>query len=408
MTHPYQVPRLFAGSCAAIGTVAVTVASRANALPQITAELGLTHEQMGSIAGTAFWGFALGLTAGPFCDWLGMGRILRAAFIMHALGLALSLLAHTYDSLYLGTLAIGLGNGLVASVCNPLVANLFKQNRAQHINRYHAWYPIASAATGLLLLAVAGWHLSWRAQLALMLLPMLAYAGLFWGRAFPPTERKLMGVSARGMLQACLHPFFLLLLFCIALANPTEVATTQWLRTLLAHTGLPGGLLLFLLFLGMGLGRYFAAGLVRRLGTLGLLATAAVMALASLQWLYLAHGWGAGLATLAFGYGVGFLIPTTYAVLAEQMPRAGSLGTSLLAAVGMTGTSQAVRLLGAAYDERLAQLGPQTTDALRAAAGAVGLQQLALLPTVLLVMYAGLWLWHRRRTTLLTVATAGK
>ncbi|MCU0450232.1 MAG: MFS transporter [Bernardetiaceae bacterium] len=408
MTAIYQVPRLFAGSCAALSTVAVTVATRANALPQITAELGLTNEQMGSIAGTAFWGFALGLLAGPFCDWLGMGRILRAGFIMHVTGLTLSLFAQTYSSLYLGTLAIGLGNGLLASVCNPLVANLFKQNRAKHINRFHAWYPIASAVSGLLLLAVAGWQLNWRAQLALMLVPMLAYATLFWGQTFPPTERKQMGVSARGMLQACLNPFFLLLLFCIALANPTEVATTQWLRTLLAHTGLPGGLLLFLLFLGMGLGRYFAAGLVRRLGTLGLLAGAALVALGSLEWLYLTQGMAAGLAIVVFGYGVGFLIPTTYAVLAEQMPQAGSLGTSLLAAVGMTGTSQAVRLLGAAHDERLAHLGPQASEALRLAAGAVGLQQLALLPTVLLVMYAGLWLWQRRRPAHLAVATAGK
>jgi fucose permease len=409
MSQSYNVNRLFHASCAALSSVAVSVVTRANLLPQLTAEFGLTNEQMGTIAGTAFWGFALGLVAGPFCDQLGMGRILRAALVAHLAGLALSIVASGYYSLYLGTLAIGLGNGLAASVCNPLVANLFRENRTAKINRYHAWYPIACVLGGLLGYALTRAHVGWRWQMAAMLLPVGAYALLFAGQAFPPTERKQMGATAADMVRACTHPLFVCLLACIALANPTEVATTQWVTALFSDTGLPPILLLVLLCTAMGLGRYFAAPLVQRTGTEGLLLLSALLSFAGLGLLSLAHGPWALAATALFGYGVGFLIPTTYATLAENLPKAGALGTSLVAATGMTSTSVLVRLIGAKYDEHIHQfeLSGLANEMAKMAAGSATLQSVAMLPLVLMGAYLGLVLWKKGQRRALALKALG-
>lgn len=407
MTQLYNAPRLFTGCCAALSAVAVSVVTRANIIPLVTAEFGFTNAEMGAVAGTAFWGFALGLVAGPFCDHLGMGRILRVALTAHLVGIALSMTATGYYSLYVGTLAIGLGNGLTASVGNPLIANLFREHRAAKINRFHAWYPIASVLGGLTVFTFTQAQIGWRWQLALMLLPVGTYATLFFGQYFPPTERKQMGASAKDMVQACASPLCLCLLGCIALGNPTEVATTQWVSALFSDTGLPPILLLVLVCAAMGMGRYFASPLVRHTGTEGLLLLSAFLSFGGLSLMAISHGiWALGPAAL-FGYGVGFLIPTTYAFLAENLPKAGALGTSLLAAVGMTSTSVMVRLIGSHYDWHIAQFQAQgmAQGIAKMAAGSATLQLVALMPLVLVAAYSGLVVWKRhQRTSLLKTA----
>jgi MFS family permease len=408
-TSPNAI-RLFNGSCAALSSVAVSVVIRANIIPLVTAEFGFSNEQMGAIAGTAFWGFALGLVAGPFCDKLGMGRILRTALLAHLTGLVLSVTATGYYTLYVGTLVIGLGNGLAASVCNPLIANLFRENRAAKINRFHAWYPISCVLGGLAVFFLTQALVGWRWQVVIMLVPVGTYAVLFYGQHFPPTERKQMGASMADMLRACTHPLFLCLLACIALANPTEVATTQWVTALFSDTGLPPILLLVLICTAMGLGRYFAAPVVRHTGTVGLLLLAATLSFAGLALLTVVQGGWALAAAALFGYGVGFLIPTTYATLAENLPKAGSLGTSLVAATGMTSTSILVRAIGAKYDANILTLRSEglASELAKIAAGVATLQTVALLPLVLMAAYTGLLFWKRQSNQALTSPFAAR
>jgi len=89
------------------------------------------------------------------------------------------------------------------------------------------------------------------------------------------------------------------------------------------------------------------------------------------------------------------------------LPKAGALGTSLLAAVGMTSTSVMVRLIGSHYDWHIAQFQAQgmAQGIAKMAAGSATLQLVALMPLVLVAAYSGLVVWKRhQRTSLLKTA----
>jgi MFS family permease len=75
--------------------------------------------------GTAFAPVFLGLTitmiiGGALVDHFGMKRMIWMAFIFHMTGIITTMLAFDFWSLFFGSLAIGIGNGMVEAVCNPL------------------------------------------------------------------------------------------------------------------------------------------------------------------------------------------------------------------------------------------------------------------------------------------------
>jgi MFS family permease len=76
--------RLFLASRIALITTAMCFGFRANAVGFWATDFHLTHEQLGWVNGTAFWGFTLAMMfGGPLCDALGLGRILSIAWVGH-------------------------------------------------------------------------------------------------------------------------------------------------------------------------------------------------------------------------------------------------------------------------------------------------------------------------------------
>src|SRR5579862_9224958 len=117
LTSDYWLARrgqLMVASCMALIVTAMSFAIRGDIMGNFESTFKLSHEQSGMIASAAFWGFTLSIIiGGPLCDFLGMGRILWLAFIGHAVGIAATIFANGFNVLFIGTLAIGLGNGLV-------------------------------------------------------------------------------------------------------------------------------------------------------------------------------------------------------------------------------------------------------------------------------------------------------
>ena len=107
--------RLFIASCLALIVTAMTFAIRARLETVFGPDgAGLTLEQIGIAFGPAFWGFTLAMViGGPLVDALGMKRIVWGAFATHAIGIVVTLFATDFWTLFLGTLAIGIGNGFV-------------------------------------------------------------------------------------------------------------------------------------------------------------------------------------------------------------------------------------------------------------------------------------------------------
>ena len=86
--------RLFQASCVALIVTAMSFALRGNAGAAWAHDFTLSNEDVGWINSTAFWGFTLAMVfGGPLVDALGLGRTTVIAFLGHAAGIALTIMA---------------------------------------------------------------------------------------------------------------------------------------------------------------------------------------------------------------------------------------------------------------------------------------------------------------------------
>src|ERR1700751_3868047 len=112
--------KLFLASRIALIFTAMTFDFRASLEGVWGTEFHLDKEQIGWIFSPAFYGFTLAMIfGGPLCDVLGMKKLLGLAFIGHIAGVIVYLTAKDATMLFIGTLCIGIGNGMVEAACNP-------------------------------------------------------------------------------------------------------------------------------------------------------------------------------------------------------------------------------------------------------------------------------------------------
>ncbi|HET6898564.1 MAG TPA: MFS transporter, partial [Vicinamibacteria bacterium] len=142
--------RLFVASCMALIATAVTFAIRGDILGDLGAAFSLSNEDLGKAAGAWAYGFTLSIfIGGQLVDLLGMKRIALCAFLMHVLGVGLTIFATGFWMLFAGTLAVGLGNGLVEAFVNPLTATIYPDQKTEKLNLLHVWFPGGIVIGGL-------------------------------------------------------------------------------------------------------------------------------------------------------------------------------------------------------------------------------------------------------------------
>src|SRR3954471_9960545 len=97
--------QLFVASCLALLVTSLSFGIRAGILSTLGTQFNLSASQLASIAGTAFWGFPLAVIIGGFLvDIIGMKRLLLLAFLLHILGIFLTIIAKGYSELFISTL----------------------------------------------------------------------------------------------------------------------------------------------------------------------------------------------------------------------------------------------------------------------------------------------------------------
>src|ERR1700730_13089736 len=295
MLSNLQRKQLFFASRIALIFTAMTFAFRASLEGVWGPTFNLNKEQLGWIFGPAFWGFTLAMiVGGPLCDVLGMKRLLVFAFIGHIAGVVVYLVAKDATMLFVGTVCIGIGNGMVKAACNPLTVTLFPQNKTTMLNRFHVWFPGGIVIGGLvsyILLDVL--KLDWHIMSATLFIPAIIYGFLFFKLSFPQTERVTKGVSTGKMFASCLNPLLLGILACMFLTTATELGTNQWLPGFLENAGVSGILVLVLINGVMALGRAFAGPVVHKINPNGMLIFSALFAGIGLLLLSQASGNGA-------------------------------------------------------------------------------------------------------------------
>ncbi len=390
---------MFSASNVALVVTALTFATRGGFIAPWMEEFNLSATQVGWIVGTAFWGFTLAMVVlGPLVDLLGIGKVLTIAFISHVIGLALTIFASGFWTLFFSTMLIGIANGSVEAACNPLITALYPKDKTTKLNLFHMWFPAGIVFGGLMVYFFdrLGW--GWRIQTIAMLLPTLAYGIMFLGHKFPQTERVTSGATYRDMLKATVSPLFLFMAFFMMFTAATEQGTMQWITVLLSHSfdklfsvGTSSILILVWISAVMALARLVAGPVVHKLTGIGVLLFSAVVSGIGLYLMSISSGIILFASATVFAIGVAYFWPNMLGVVAEKVPDSGALGLALMGGFGFLGGAIAQPTVGHIYDLQLLKLGNELD------AGAMTLKYVIILTVVLSVAFLYLFLKHRRK-----------
>jgi MFS family permease len=351
--------KLFTASCMALLVTSLSFGIRAGILTKLGAQFSLSTAELSAIASTAFWGFPLSvIIGGMVVDKIGMKRLLSIGFVLHLLGIVMTIFANGYWALFLSTLCVGLANGIVEAACNPLIATIYSDRKTAKLNHFHLWFP-----GGIVIGTLIGFSgMDWQLQMALMLIPTFLYGYLFYQLAFPVTERVASGVSDTQMYEACLKPLFLFMIVCMFGTAITELFTGQWIEVLLKSVNDNAILILTVTALIMVIGRGFAEPIVQKLSASGVLLISAV--LATLGMYVIGHSTGntVFVGAVLFGMGVCYFWPTMLGYVAENMPKTGAVGLNLMGGAGMFAVSIYTMFMGKHYDSLLLNKLPSGAD----------------------------------------------
>ncbi len=387
MTNQINSKRLFFASCIALIVTAISFALRARLETVFGLEgYGLTQEEIGWAFAPAFWGFTLAMfIGGPLVDYLGIKRIIWVAFICHIIGITGTILARDFWTLFFGTLAIGIGNGMVEASLNPMVASMFPNEKTKMLNRFHVWFP-----GGIVIGAIVGYlvmdklNMDWQIFVAILFIPLAIYGIMFFGQKMPLTERVEMGVSNKDMWKAVITPLFLLMGFLMLFTAATELGTNQRIESLLKGTGVSALLVLAFISGIMAIGRSFAGPIVAKLSTRGMLLFSAVFSFLGLIWLSYAQGYSTFVAAAVFAIGICYFWPTMIGFISENIPESGALGLSLMGGLGFLSVAIVLPVMGKFMD--LSDSGTET------------LRYMAILPALLIIAFALLYITHKKKS----------
>ena len=387
--------RLFLACIFSIVATSFGFIVRALLLNTLGERFNLDESQKGAIQGVGLFPFALSIIfISLFVDKIGYGRAMTLAWIGHVVSAVITITAHSYTMLYVGTFIFALANGAVEGVTNPVVATLYPKSKTHHLNILHAGWPGGLVLGGLLVIAMTGLNgpNDWRLKIGLFLIPTLVYGVLMLGVKFPINERVAAGVSYLDMLKefgfaGCFivsffaamalgeilgiahidlpmsikliiaivptiifavkvksfgRPMFVFLLLVMVLLATTELGTDSWVAALMTPVlknlgDNAGNWVLIYTSVVMLIMRFCAGPIVHRISPLGLLCVCAAVASCGLFWLSKAGPVPIMifLAATMYGLGKSFFWPTTLGIVSEQFPRGGALTINAMGGMGM-------------------------------------------------------------------------
>ena len=397
--------QLFVASCLALLVTSLSFGIRAGILGRLGIEFGLDKAELATITATAFWGFPLAvIIGGMIVDAIGMKKLLILAFIFHLAGIVLTIYAgqfgNPYWALFISTLCIGIANGTVEAACNPLVTALYPENKTTKLNHFHLWFPGGIVIGTLIVYFFDKSAMGWQIQMAMMIIPTLIYGFMFSKQSFPVTERVSSGVSTAEMYKSLANPLFIFLIICMFGTAITELFTGQWIELLLKNVT-DNALLILTISTGvMAIGRAFAGPIVHKLAPQGVLLMSAILAALGLYMLGNSSGNMIFAGALVFGIGVCYFWPTMLGFVSENLPKTGAVG---------------INLMGGVYDNKIAAKlpagadikiynSPEATEQMKTAlaeankaAGPEILNATLFIPVLLIVAFAGLYFYMKKR-----------
>ena len=382
---------LFIASCASLLVTSLSFGIRAGILNDLGVEFELNGSELSRIAATAFWGFPVSMIiGGALVDKVGMKNLMRLAYIGHFAGILLTIFAGGFWSLWVSTLFIGLANGMVEAVCNPLVASIYPEEKTTKLNQFHLWFPGGIVIGSLVAFSFGKLGLSWQVMMAVMLLPTIWYALQMERMEFPVTERVANAVSDSDMYKSLLNPLFIIITIAMLGTATSELFINQYVDVLLKSVS-DNAILILLITSGvMTFGRGIAAPVVERFSTTGMLLFSAVFTTIGLYMMGTMDGSMLFVSAFVFGIGVTYFWPTMIGFVATYLPSTGAVGMAVIGAAGMFAVSIYMQFMGGFYDELMVGL-------TEVEAGRKVIMTTLYIPIVLIVMFAGIHFYVRKK-----------
>ncbi len=395
-------PKLFLASCVSLVTTAMVFAIRGDIATAMAGTFHLTNEQLGLIFSPAFWAFTIAIfISGALVDVLGMRRLHILSAVGYLVGVLLVILAprpagpvsSLFDStgttlVYAGFFIMGLSQGLVEGVINPLIATIYNDQKTRRLNMLHAWWPGGMIIGGLLAYAMTtALTASWELKLSMIMVPAVIYLFMAVSLTYPLTERVASNVSTQQMWAEAAKPLFVLLFVCMWMTAASELGPDQWFPTVMGQLVPQLQGVLFLVYTAglMFVLRFYFNGWAHHEPIRALLICSALTGI-GLYWLGgLEPGTSpiiAFAAATVFGVGKTYLWPTMLGVTAEQFPRGGALLISLMGGTGMLSVAVALPIMGAKID----RFGP-----------GAALQIFAIPTAILVLVFGGLLFYFKAR-----------
>jgi len=389
MSNASNRSALFIASCASLLVTSLSFGIRAGILGDLGVEFQLNTSELSRIAATAFWGFPVSMIiGGAIVDKVGMKNLMRLAYLGHFAGILLTIFAGGFWTLWTSTLLIGLANGMVEAVCNPLVASIYPEEKTTKLNQFHLWFPGGIVIGSLVAFAFGKAGLNWQLMMAVMLIPTIWYAIQMERLEFPVTERVANSVSDSEMYRALLNPLFIIITIAMLGTATSELFINQWVDVLLRSVS-DNAILILLITSGvMTLGRGMAAPVVSRFSTTGMLLFSAVFTTIGLYMMATVDGNMLFVSAVIFGVGVTYFWPTMIGFVATYLPKTGAVGMAVIGAAGMFAVSIYTQIMGGYYDGLISNL--SEVDAGRAV-----IKTTLYIPIALIVIFAGIHFYMR-------------
>ena len=344
--------RLFLAACISLIVTSMTFAIRAGILTQLGTSFEISNEKLGWINSMAFLGFPIAMIIGGLLyNTIGPKKLMMVAFICHVLGLILTIYAGGFWTLIISTLFIGFANGSVEAACNPMIADIYTNNRTAMLNKFHVWFPGGLVIGALVSELMTSLGMGWEMQIAVMLIPTLIYGYLVFSQKFPEGENIESNTSKN--IKALANPLYIFIFICMSLTAVSEFIPQQWIEKILGSSGASPMLVLALVTGIMALGRFFAGPIVHKLNPIGVLWMSAIITAVAIYLMSIVDGSMIYAAAALFALGVCYFWPTMIGFISEYTSKTGALGMSLVGGMGMFAVSIWNVIIGSKLDQEI-------------------------------------------------------
>ena len=322
-------------------------------------EFDLGGGQFGAILGAGFLGFGLMIFfGGILVEKFGYKKLLVLAFILHLVSAAMLFAANplfdgwresdpenattkVFNVLFWSAFLFSICQGLYEAVINPLIAQIYPENKTHYLNILHAGWPAGMIIGGLFAAGFIGenaWfvELPWQWALSSFALFVVAYGVLILPEPLPETVGESSG--SFGTVFSCFTSIpFLVLIVLHALIGYMELGVDSWMTKLMENLLPNSVLILVYTSLLMFVLRFFAGPIVHKINPIGLLFGSSVIACLGLLWLGspIQSVFMIFVAATFYSFGKAFLWPTMLGVAGERYPQSGSVAMGALGAAGM-------------------------------------------------------------------------